>query len=82
MIANEAGMVAAKCYQSRPKKVRIDEDIYIFTVRANISMCWVRPEHLDRVLAQKKTCCGGSKKRIFLLANDSDVRRWTQGGGR
>ena len=82
MVENDDGMIAVKGYQSRPRKVRVGDDIYIFTVRARISMCWVRPEHLERVLSEKKTCCGGNRRRLFLIANESDVRRWTQGGGR
>jgi len=76
------GMVAVKYYQSVPKKVWVNKDLYLFNVRASISMCWVRDEHLNNVLNTKKTCCGGSRKRVFRLANESDVRRWTAGGGR
>jgi len=76
------GLVAVKYYQSTPRNLRIDNEIYPFRVKARISMCWVKDEHVSRVLSTKKTCCGGSKKRVFRLANESDVRRWTQGGGR
>jgi len=74
--------VAVRYYQTIPKKITIGGETYIFSVRANISLCWVKPEHVDRMLATKKTCCGNSRKRVFFLADETHIRRHTTGGGR
>jgi hypothetical protein len=82
MIANEDGWVALKQYQKINKVVEVGGESYLFFTKANICLAWVRPEHVGVVLGIKKVCCGGSKKPMFLYANENDVRRWTQGGGR
>lgn len=77
------GHTALKYYQSNPKYIMLgDGTEYVFSPRANISLAWVLDEHVDQLLTKKKNCCGGSKKPMFFLANESDVRRWTNGGGR
>ena len=56
---------------------------YVFVVRANISLAWVAADDEERILnTAVGSCCGGKKKYPFRLANESDVRRWSNGGGR
>jgi len=76
----EEKRVAVRYYQTIPKHVRIGEETYIFSVRHNISLCWVKPEHVDRMLDKKKSCCGGNKRRVFSLADEVHIRRHQFGG--
>lgn len=54
---------------------------YVAVTRANICMAWVKPEDLPAVLLKRDYCCGGHANQAFHLANEADVRRWTNGGG-
>lgn len=83
-ITNEAGEVALKYRQPAPVIARNtpSKKEYAFVVKANISMAWVDPQDVDNLISRTKTCCGGNRKKQFFLANESDVRRWTNGGGR
>jgi len=81
MITNDNGEVAVKYYQTIPKKIHIAGTTYVFSVRNNISLCWIQEEHVSTVLSMTKTCCGGSKKSgIFRIATETDLRRHTYGG--
>jgi hypothetical protein len=53
---------------------------YVAITQANICMAWVDPADVDFILAKKDGCCGG-KRQSFFLANEADVRRWTNRGG-
>lgn len=55
---------------------------YVFSVRANISLSWVEPRDVACCLAKKGGCCGQKKAGIITYANEADVRRWKNGGGR
>lgn len=63
-------------------KSRGETHQYVFAVRANISMAWVRPEDVPCCQAKTGGCCGQKKPGIIAFANEADVRRWTNGGGR
>lgn len=80
---NEQGYIAVKYRQ--PGQVLITSmpsgTEYVATTRANICMAWVKPQDLQAVLAKKDHCCGNKPKQAFFLANEADVRRWTNGGG-
>lgn len=54
---------------------------YVFVTQANVCLAWVNPEDVDKLLQVKHGCCG-SKKPVIFYANESDVRRWTNRGGR
>lgn len=82
---NAAGEVALKYYQ--PAQVLAQNTPsgkgYSFAVRASISMSWVDPGDVDNLLGRKAGCnCGGKRRQAFFYANEDDVRRWTNGGGR
>jgi hypothetical protein len=75
--------VALCYYQTIPKQIRLDDKTYLFSVRANICLAWVEERHVDRILQMKRTDCAcASGKKVFRYANENDVRRWTNGGGR
>jgi len=82
MVYNDDGWVALKRFQTINKLVIVGDEEYLFATRANICMAWIRPEHVDQVLAIRRVCCSGTKKPMFTYANEDDVRRWTNGGGR
>lgn len=85
-ITNDAGQTAIKYYQ--PAKVLAQNtpsgNGYLFQVRANIAMAWVDSGDVNNLLQRRAGCnCGGSKKKqAFSYANEDDIRRWTNGGGR
>jgi hypothetical protein len=88
METNDQGQVALAYCQTIPHNVRIGETktYYSFIVKANLCMCWINPEHVDIVLnTKRRNChCGNRNpsKKEYRYANESDVRRWTNGGGR
>lgn len=84
-ITNPAGEIALKWVLPRPAKpVKIDgtDTVYIFAPKHNVWMAWVKPEHVDRLLAfREKTCnCNnGVYKNAFKLSNRIDVNLWMYG---
>lgn len=84
MQKNQDGWIALKYYQ--PQQVLVtrtpSRHDYVFVVQANISLAWIRPEDIDNILARRKECCNGHKRLTYLYANEADVRRWTNRGGR
>ena len=76
------GHTALKHYCSNPYNVYIKSDDvhYVFTPKDNISLAWVKDEHVDKVLSVTKNCCGNSRKPRFFRASETDVRRWNFGG--
>jgi hypothetical protein len=75
------GKTALKYRMPVQKYIRVGDREYVFVPRANISLAWVEDQDVDFILRKKKSCCGGSKP-IFFRANPSDIRRWTNNGGR
>jgi len=82
MVTNDAGWVALRKLRTIQQVVSVGGDDYVFTNNANICLAWIKPEHVDQVLAMKRVCCGGNKKPLFIYADETAVRRWTNGGGR
>ena len=79
---NEAGQIALRYRQ--PGNVLLTGNPsgkeYVAVTEANICMVWVDPEDVDHSLRKKDGCCGG-KQQSFHMANEDDVRRWTNKGG-
>ena len=71
------GYTAMKYFQPMPQNVKVGENVYHFEPKKNISMAWVKDEHVNAVLSLVKVCCGGNKTHPYRLANDSDVRIWS-----
>lgn len=77
MIKDETtGNVAITYYQNTNKKLRMGNDFYIFAVKNNVNFAWVKPEHVDLVLATTRVCCGGSRKTVFRYTTDQEYRVW------
>lgn len=68
----QLGRVLTKCGQAE----------YVFITHANICLTWAHPDHVPCVLAKKGGCCGQKRPGIFRYANASNVRQWTNRGGR
>lgn len=84
-ITNDAGQVALKYYQAAQVLAQGTPTGagYAFAVRANIAMSWVEPADVENLLARRAGCnCGGRKRQAFFYANEDDIRRWENGGGR
>lgn len=81
-VVNDAGEVAVAYYQTIPHVVGVSGYEYAFSVKANICLAWIKPEHVDRILAIKKNCCGNNSRYVYRLEILDHVRRWTNGGGR
>lgn len=75
-ITNDDGLVAMKYPQPINKGIQVPGGFYAFSPRRNISMAWVRPEHVDHILSVRQTCCGGRHTFTFRLATESDARVW------
>ena len=79
---NGAGEVAIKYRQ--PGNVLLQGNPsgreYVAITQANICLAWIYPADLGFILANTDGCCTG-KQQSFFLANESDVRRWTNRGG-
>lgn len=76
-ITNKDGMVAMKFPQPVQKQVTVPGGFYVFYPRRNVSFAWVKPEHVDYILAIKHSCCGGGTAQpAFRLASQSDANIW------
>lgn len=81
MVENEQGQIAVRKYQTTPEVVRVgDGTEYAFSVRHNICLAWINPQHLNTVLSEMRECCGGSKKKVFFLADQVHTNRYLHGG--
>ena len=66
-----------------PLNVKVNGNPYRFQdVRANINLLYVPAEDVPALMAVRGGCCGKKQTGILMLANEDDVRRWTNGGGR
>jgi len=74
------GYVAIKRIPARGRMIKVQGTEYLFVIQHNISLCWVRKEHVPAILAIKQGCCGGASKQVFHLADETHVRRWESGG--
>lgn len=78
--------IALKYYQPTQVLVKATPSgkEYVFVPKANIALAFIDPDDVDHLLGRKAGCnCGGSKKgQAFYPANEDDVRRWNNGGGR
>lgn len=76
-VVDENGWVAMHFFQELPKRVQMpDGTMYQFVPKANISIAFVRPEHVEEVLKHKHRCCGGNVNVAFRFPNLHNVRLW------
>jgi len=75
--------VYIKFYLAVQKYIKLPNgNEYVFIPRANISMTTIPESDVQTVLDKKRSCCNKSSRPMFRRANDDDIRRWTNGGGR
>lgn len=78
MITNEAGQIAIKRLKNIPRLVQVSGGgDYMFVSRNNITLAWVDPADVPKILGLRDGCCGGKKKPAFTYALEHDVPRWT-----
>lgn len=79
MVKNDRGDVALVYYQTIPQHVRVNKHDYIFTVRRNICLAWVKESDVDAILAITKKCgCGsGPKRGVYRYASEQEERIWS-----
>lgn len=63
-------------YQTIQKLVTVGDEQYVFVVRHNISLCYVKPEHVEAILNMRGGCCGKKKRGVFRRASDQEIRLW------
>ena len=84
-IYNEAGEVAMRYLREQRVLVTCgptkSQRQYVFHMRANISMSWVQEQDAACCLGVRGGCCGQERPGVIVFAIESDVRRWTNGGG-
>lgn len=80
-VVNLDGYVAVQHYSSNPWTVKIQEDgtTYNFIPQYNVSMAWVREEHLAKILSITRKACCGTYPRRFHLASQINVNLWSTG---
>lgn len=71
--------VAMQHYSTNPANVKVENDTYIFTPLHNVSLAWVKPEHVSKLQQVKASgCkCGGGGKPKFFLASLINVHLWS-----
>ena len=73
------GKVAVQHYTTNGWTVRVDDTVYTWMPQHNVSIAWVKEEHLSRIVAiDTRGCCGGRRKR-FRLASLINVNLWSTG---
>lgn len=73
------GLVAMQHRTSNPTAVKVDGITYSFVAKFNVSLAWVMPQHVDKLLLeQARICCGQSGKRFFL-ASVINTNLWMTG---
>lgn len=75
-VVNAAGEVALRWNVLTQKLVSVHKREYLFVIKANIALAWVKPEDVEAVLAIRTTCCGGTRNISCHLASELDAKRW------
>jgi hypothetical protein len=80
-VTREDGWVALQHYTSNPAVVMIESDktTYSFSPKYNVSLAWVRPEHVAQLLQVKARMCCGRQANKFVYASPSNVSIWQTG---
>jgi len=73
------GLVAIQHYTTNGYSVSVGDDSYAWVPKHNVSLAWVKEEHVDRVLAIKNKACCGHKRTRFVLASLLNVNVWETG---
>jgi len=73
-------LVALEHYNTNSKSVRVgDGTTYTFVPQHNVSLVWVKPEHVNELLGMRaKMCCGKSRPLCFR-ASQTNINIWETG---
>lgn len=67
------GKVAIRHFNSNPARQRVNDTIYDFVPKNNVSLGWVNESDVSTITAiYAKLCCNASRKK-FRIALESDV---------
>jgi hypothetical protein len=78
-VINDKGETAISYWAEIQKFIRMpDKTEYIFVPNRHVSMSWIKPQHIDYLLQQVKSCCGGNNSApAFRYTSISNVRIWS-----
>lgn len=76
-VVREDGYVAVAHRNSNGTNVRVGEVYYVFVPQNNVSMAWVAPAHVDKVLGELARVCCGQHGKKFFPASLVNVNIWT-----
>jgi hypothetical protein len=63
------GYIAMTHRTTNPATVRVGDVSYYFTPRNNVSLEWVSPEHVNKLLSERaRICCGQNSQKFFLAS--------------
>lgn len=71
MITNAEGKVAIRHWNSNPSDYT--------QPKYNVSLGWVDPKLIPKILAEKTNVCCGQTRAKYRLANELDIRIWETG---
>jgi hypothetical protein len=78
MVIRDDGYIALQHYTSNGISVRIAADniTYTFVPQHNVSLAWVKPQHVPELLREKARICCGKQKNRFDYASEINVNLW------
>lgn len=68
-VAREDGFIAVQHRTSNPTAIKVNGNIYNFVAKHNVSMAWISPADIDKVLGEMARICCGQKGKKFFLAS-------------
>jgi len=72
-------LVALEHYNSNPRIVKVDGCVYNFFPKFNVSLAFVKPEHVEKLLAMQVRICCGKTKPLCHLASETNINIWKTG---
>lgn len=86
MVTNSDGWIAVKYYKQAQVLTRgtPSRNDYVFVVKANISLAFVRPEDAGSItsrMIKNRECCPGGRKNgpAYTYATQDEVDKWLAG---
>lgn len=76
-VVREDGYIAAQHFTANATAIRVDGVIYNFGSSHNISLAWISPTHIDKVLGEMARICCGKTGKKFFLSSLINVNIWT-----
>lgn len=76
---NSDGLIAIAHWNSNGSIEEVDGISYSWTPKYGVSLCWVSPKHLDRILRIRVQACCGIQKQKYNIATPNQVKVWNMG---